>query len=117
MKLTIVGATALACLVLAGCDRQPAQPGPKGDAGAQGPTGPQGPAGPQGVPGPMGPAGQAGPQGPAGPATVSLRMVTGLGTVSCGDGEVLVSLMCATGTPNGSKCGARVTATGLCMRK
>jgi hypothetical protein len=36
---------------------------------------------------------------------------------SCGDGEVLVSLMCAAGAPNGSKCGARVAVTGLCMRK
>jgi hypothetical protein len=102
MKLTIVGAAALVCLLLAGCDREPAPAGPKGATGAQGPAGP---------------AGQAGPQGPAAPPVPGLRMVTGVGTVSCGDGEVLVSLMCAAGAPNGSKCGARVAATGLCMRK
>lgn len=115
MKRSMLGAAALACLLTAGCDRQPAPAGPKGETGERGPPGPQGPAGVPGPVGPPGPAGQAGPKGDAGPA--SLRMVTGNGTIRCEDGEVLVSLMCASGAPNGAKCRAGVTATGLCMRK
>lgn len=115
MKRSILGAVALACLFIAGCDRQPGPAGPKGETGERGPQGPAGPPGPMGPPGP---AGQAGPKGDATPPTsLGLRTVTGNGTVRCEDGEVLVSLMCASGAPNGTKCRAGIAATGLCMRK
>lgn len=117
MKLTIVGVAALVC-VLSGCDRQPAPAGPKGETGAQGQAGPQGPPGPAGPMGAQGPAGPTGPQGEAGPtSTAGLRIVTGKSTVSCNDGEILVSIICASGIPNGAKCGPGIVATGLCMRK
>jgi hypothetical protein len=96
-------------LAVAGCG-QPA-PGP------QGPPGPQGTAGPQGAQGPQGPAGPAGPKGEPGPAQ-ALRMVTGTDTVTCAENEALVSLVCASGATDGSKCATPGTAaTGLCMRK
>jgi hypothetical protein len=99
----------LTLLVVAGCG-QPA-PGPQGPAG---PAGAQGPQGPAGSPGP------AGPQGPKGDASAapSLRVVTGTDTVRCGDDEALVSLVCASGAIDGTKCATPGTAvTGLCMRK
>ena len=95
-------------------------PGPKGDAGPAGPAGPKGDAGPAGPPGAKGDAGPPGPPGPkgdAGPAP-ALRVVTGTGSVQCADNEVLVSLVCASGTTDGSKCSIPDSAvTGLCMRK
>jgi hypothetical protein len=126
----------IAALVLVGCSK-PA-PGPQGPPGQQGAQGPQGPAGPQGiagekgqagqagVQGPMGPQGPAGPPGPAGPAGAkgdpgsdpAIRVVTGTGSVTCGGDEVLVSLICASGTADGSKCSVSdASATGLCARR
>jgi hypothetical protein len=88
-------------------------------AGCGQPTpGPQGPAGPAGAQGPQGPAGPPGPKGEPGPVQ-GLRMVTGPeNTVRCADDEALVSLVCATGATDGSKCVVPgTTATVLCMRK
>ena len=97
--------------------------GPKGDRGPEGPQGPKGDAGTQGVAGPAGPKGDRGPEGPKGdagaPAQASFRVVTGDngGVVACSDNEVLVSLICANGSPVGAKCSASGQATGLCVRK
>jgi hypothetical protein len=125
-------------LAVAGCGQPtPGPAGPQGPAGPPGAQGPQGPAGSAGAQGPQGPAGTAGaqgPQGPAGPAgppgakgdagskgdpgPTALRVVTGTGTVRCGEDEALVSLVCANGAPDGAKCAAPETAaTGLCMRR
>ena len=123
-------------LALGGCDQLQ---GPKGDAGAQGVAGPAGPKGESGPPGPQGPKGDAGaqgiagpagpkgdqgpagPQGPKGdagaPAPVLFRVVIGDGGVACADNEVLASLICASGAPDGAKCSASGPATGVCMRK
>jgi hypothetical protein len=58
-----------------------------------------------------------GPKGDPG-AALALRVVTGTDTVQCRDDETLVSLLCANGAPDGSKCAsAGAAATGLCMRK
>jgi hypothetical protein len=46
-----------------------------------------------------------------------LRVVTGDKTVACGDNEVLVSVVCSSGAPDGPGCPAPSTTTGLCMRK
>ena len=123
----------LMMLAVGGCG-QPA-PGPQGPAGPAGAQGPQGPAGPAGAQGPQGPAGQAGaqgpqgasgPPGPTGPTGAKgdiasappLRLVTGTDTVRCGDDEALVSLVCASGPTDGTKCAtAGTAATGVCMRK
>ena len=114
-------------LAVAGCG-QPAS-GPQGPAGPGGAEGPQGPAGPPGAQGPQGPAGSPGAQGPQGPAgppglkgepgsAQALRVVTGTDTVRCADDEVLISLVCASGATDGTKCATPGTAaTGLCMRK
>ena len=115
-------------LAVAGCG-QPASQGPQGPAGpggAEGPPGPaglagahgpQGPAGPAGAQGPQGPAGPPGPKGEPGPAR-ALRVVTGTDTVRCADDEALISLVCASGATDGTKCATPGTAaTGLCMRK
>ena len=114
-------------LAVAGCG-QPAS-GPQGPAGPGGKEGPQGPAGPPGAQGPQGPAGQPGAQGPQGPAgppgpkgepgsAQALRVVTGTDTVRCADDEALISLVCASGATDGTKCATPGTAaTGLCMRK
>jgi hypothetical protein len=102
----------LTMLAVAGCG-QPV-PGPQGPAGPAGPAGAQGQQGPAGSPGPAGPQG---PKGDAG-AAPSLRVVTGTDTVSCGDDEALVSLVCASGAIDGTKCATPGTAvTGVCMRK
>ena len=101
-----------AMLAVTGCG-QPT-PGPQGPAG---PTGAQGPAGPQGPQGPVGPPGPAGQKGEPGSGS-AVRVVTGTGTVSCGNDETLVSLVCASGAPDGAKCAsADIQATGLCVRK
>ncbi len=100
--------------------------GPKGDPGPQGamgPAGPKGDQGPQGAVGPAGPKGDQGPQGamgpagPAGPAASALRVVTGQKSVACNQNEVLVSIVCSSGTPDGSYCPTATTTTGLCMLK
>jgi hypothetical protein len=56
-----------------------------------------------------------GPPGSAG--TAGLRIVSGQKSVSCNDDEVLVSLVCSAGAPDGTGCVAGSTATGLCVRK
>jgi len=77
-----------------------------------------GPQGPQGQAGPPGEKGAKGDQGPPGPkGDQGLRIVSGQGTVSCNDNEVLVSVVCSEGVPDGARCSAGVTTTGLCMRK
>lgn len=102
-------------LALGGCDQFK---GPKGDPGSQGVPGPAGPKGEPGAQGPQGPQGAQGPKGdPGAPATANFRVVTGDGSVACADNEVLVSLICANGTPVGAKCSASDQATGLCVRK
>jgi hypothetical protein len=85
-----VGAMALASLLVA----------------CSGPQGPQGQKGDQGPPGPPGPGGSAG-----------FRIVSGEKTVSCNEDEVLVSVVCSAGAPDGAGCSAGSTITGLCMRK
>jgi len=123
-QLSIFFSIVVTMFALAGCG-QPT-PGAQGPAGAQGPVGPagpQGPVGPGGPQGPQGPAGAPGVNGPPGPkgdpgAALALRVVTGTDTVQCRDDETLVSLLCANGAPDGSKCASAGTAvTGLCMRK
>lgn len=106
---------ALLSLLLAACS---GPQGPQGQAGAPGETGPAGPAGPMGPPGPKGdpgPQGQAGPPGPAGGA--GFRIVTGEKAVTCGENEVLVSVVCSAGAPDGAGCPAATTMSGLCVRK
>jgi len=86
--------------------------------------GPGGPAGAKGEPGPPGPAGAPGPQGPAGPKGETIgetttqrpifRVVKGTNTLACEPGEVLVSIVCESGTSDGSKCSG--AGTGLCVR-
>ena len=108
----------IAALAVTGCG-QPT-PGPAGAQGPAGPTGAQGPAGQTGAQGPQGPAGPPGPPGPKGDSgqASALRVVTGTGTVRCGDDEVLVSLVCASGATDGAICAtASAAATGLCVRK
>ncbi len=46
-----------------------------------------------------------------------LRIVSGEKTVSCNADEVLVSVVCSEGVPNGAGCSAGSTATGVCMHK
>jgi hypothetical protein len=126
-------------LAVAACGQPPSGPqgpagpggkeGPQGPAGPGGAEGPQGPAGPPGAQGPQGPAGPPGAQGPSGPAgppgpkaepgpAQALRVVTGTDTVRCADDETLISLLCASGATDGTKCATPGTAaTGLCMRK
>jgi hypothetical protein len=80
-------------------------------------SGPQGPAGPPGAQGQQGPAGPPGPKGEPG-SVQALRVVTGTDTVRCADDEALISLVCASGATEGTKCATSGTAaTGLCMRK
>ena len=128
-----VGTVVLTTLLLVACSGpqgpqgQAGAPGEKGEAGPAGPMGPkgdQGPTGPtgakgdQGPPGPPGPKGDQGSPGPAGSAgSAGLRIVSGVKTVNCSDDEVLVSLLCSAGVPDGAGCSPGVTATGLCMRK
>jgi hypothetical protein len=111
---------ALLSLVLAGCEQKPGPPGPQGQAGLPGPQGPPGVAGP---PGPAGPKGDPGPQGPAGPkgdqgaSSRALRVVIGDKTVTCDEGETLVSVVCSAGTSEGASCPNATETTGLCIRK
>ena len=109
----------IACILsftLAGCFEGPqGQAGPPGEKGT---TGPAGPMGPKGDPGPMGPAGPKGEAGPSGAAgATGFRIITGDKMVACSENEVLVSVVCSAGAPDGPGCPAGSTATGLCMRK
>jgi len=111
-------AVAMLSLVLASCS------GPQGPQGQAGPQGQQGASGPPGATGPAGPAGlkgDPGPQGPPGPTGASgptFRIVTGeQRTVACGDDEVLVSVVCSAGAPDGPSCPAGTIMTGLCIKK
>jgi hypothetical protein len=95
-----------------------------GCSGPQGPQGPQGQAGTpgeKGAPGAAGPAGAAGPKGDVGPpgaaGSSGFRIVTGDKTVSCNADEVLVSVVCSAGAPDGAQCPAATATTGLCVRK
>jgi hypothetical protein len=87
--------------------------GPKGEPGAQGPTGGQGA---QGAPGPQGERGPPGPKGDPGPAAAGPRVVSG-DNPACNADEVLVSLLCASGAPDGARCAAGGNATALCMKR
>ena len=108
----------VACSGPQGSQGQAGPPGEKGAKGDQGPPGPTGAKGDQGPPGSTGPKGDQGPPGPAGSASgAGLRIVSGQKTVSCSDDEVLVSVLCSAGAPDGAGCSAGTTATGLCMRK
>ena len=119
-----VGALALATFLLVACSGpqgpqgQAGMPGEKGDAG---PAGPMGPKGDQGPPGPIGQKGDQGPPGPMGPpgpaGLTGFRIVSGEKTVSCNEDEVLVSVVCSAGAPDGAACPVASTTTGLCMRK
>ena len=133
VSVLIVTLAVAACGQPASGPQGPAGPGgkegPQGPAGPGGGEGPQGPAGPPGAQGPQGPAGPPGAQGPSGPAGPSglkaepgpaqaLRAVTGTDTVRCADDETLISLLCASGATDGTKCATLGTAaTGVCMRK
>src|SRR5438477_8831432 len=106
MKMA-VGIIALATLLLVACSGPqgpqgqagpPGEKGAKGDQGPPGPKGDQGPPGPKGDQGPPGPAGSAGSAGTAG----NLRIVSGERTVGCNDDEVLVSVVCSAGAPDGA---------------
>ena len=97
---TAVSIMTLASFLLVACS------GPQGPQGQAGPPGEKGAKGDQGAPGPAGSAGSAG-----------LRIVSGEKTVSCNADEVLVSVVCSAGAPDGAGCSAGSTATGLCMRK
>jgi len=111
---------ALLSLSLAGCEQKPGPPGPQGQAGALGPQGQQGavgPPGPAGPPGPQGAAGPAGPKGDPGAPSREMRIVVGEKTVSCSDGETLVSVVCSAGAPDGANCPDATQSTGLCVRK
>jgi hypothetical protein len=66
-----------------------------------GPQGPEGPKGEKGDPGP--------------PSTATFSVVTGNPSVSCADNEILVSVVCAKGAPDGSKCPS--DAVGLCVMR
>jgi hypothetical protein len=111
MKMA-VGTMALATFLLVACSGPQGPQGQAGATGEKGPKGDQGPPGPKGDQGPPGPAGSAGSAGTAG-----LRIVSGERTVSCNDDEVLVSVVCSAGAPDGAGCSAGSTTTGLCMRK
>lgn len=113
-----------AALMVAGCNEgKMGPPGPVGPQGPQGVIGPIGRQGPVGERGNVGPAGAEGPPGPPGPKgdsgpAAAFHIVTGTDSVRCSDDEVLVSLVCERGAPDGAKCATSgTTATGLCIRK
>jgi hypothetical protein len=111
-------AVAMLSLVLASCSGPQGPQGQAGPQGQQGASGPPGPTGPAGPAGPKGDAGPAGPPGQAGASGPAFRVVTGeQKTVACGDDEVLVSVVCSAGSPDGPSCPAGTTMTGLCMKK
>lgn len=115
---------ALLTLVVVGCSSPQGpqgQAGPQGEKGNAGPAGPAGPKGDPGLPGPPGAKGDAGAPGPMGPPGAAggtgLRIVQGTKTITCNADEVLVSVVCSRGAPNGARCPAATTTTGLCMRR
>ena len=111
-------AVGMLSLVLASCSGPQGPQGQAGPQGQQGAAGPPGPTGPAGAAGPKGEPGPEGPPGPAGASGPSFRVVTGeQKTVTCGDNEVLVSVVCSAGAPEGPTCAAGTTMTGLCMKK
>ena len=118
MKAAILAIAALS-LALAGCEQKPAvgPQGPPGPVGPQGQQGPPGPVGSKGEPGPNGPPGPAGQKGEPGTPSRQLRVVTGQKTVSCDEGEILVSVICSAGAPNGVTCPDSVETKGLCLHQ
>jgi hypothetical protein len=119
MRAITLGVTLLA-VVLASCEQKPGPPGPQGQAGPRGPQGQQGPmglAGPKCDAGPPGPAGPPGQKGEPGAPSNQLRVVTGKTTVSCDEGETLVSVICSAGAPNGVTCPDGLETKGLCLHK
>jgi hypothetical protein len=56
------------------------------------------------------------PQAAAG-KNKQLRIVSGEKKVSCNADEVLVSVVCSEGAPDGAGCSAGSTTTGVCMHK
>ncbi len=112
LSIALLGLLLAACSGPQGPQGQAGAPGEKGLAGPAGPAGPMGPLGAKGDPGPQG---QAGPPGPAGSA--GFRVVTGEKTVACGANEMLVSVVCSAGAPDGAGCPTATTTTGLCMLK
>src|SRR5262249_10516908 len=107
-----LGTIALATFLLVACS---GPQGPQGQAGLPGEKGAAGPAGPMGPKGDQGPPGPMGPPGPAG--ITGFRIVSGDKTVGCNEDEMLVSVVCSAGAPDGAECPAASTTTGLCMRK
>ena len=107
-----LGTIALATFLLVACS---GPQGPQGQAGLPGEKGAAGPAGPMGPKGDQGPPGPMGPPGPAG--ITGFRIVSGKKTVGCNEDEVLVSVLCSAGAPDGAECPTASTTTGLCMRK
>jgi Domain of unknown function (DUF4214) len=65
--------------------------------------------------GPQGAEGPKGEKGDPGPAASVIRVVTGNPSVSCADNEILVSVVCAKGAPDGSRCPS--DAVGLCAMR
>jgi hypothetical protein len=117
MRIGFISVALLGVLV-AGCSGPQGPQGEQGKAGAEGPQGVAGAAGPKGDSGSPGPMGLPGPKGDAGPpGSTAFRIVTGAGTLACDANEALVSIVCATGAPNGAQCSDQSTATGLCVRK
>jgi len=119
-----VGTMALTTFLLVACSGPQGpqgQAGAPGEKGVAGPAGPMGPKGDQGSPGPAGPKGDQGPPGPTGlpgpPGLTGFRIVSGDKKVSCNEDEVLVSVVCSGGSPDGAECPTATTTTGLCMRK
>jgi hypothetical protein len=126
MRAAVLTVVALLSLLVVGCEQKPGPAGPQGQAGAAGPVGPAGPPGPKGETGPQGPAGPAGPSGPPGApapkgeasiAAPALRIVTGEKTVACGEDEMLISVLCSSGAPDGVGCPSATETTGVCMHK
>jgi len=123
MRKALVLLAFAAAFGLAGCDQGIIGPrGPPGPRGMEGPTGPvgrEGPTGDHGDPGAAGPIGPPGPPGPKGdPGPSGVRLVTGTDKVDCAEGEVLASLVCASGLTDGMQCAtAGTAAVGICMRK
>jgi hypothetical protein len=54
---------------------------------------------------------------PAAGKNKQLRIVSGEKKVSCNADEVLVSVVCSEGAPDGAGCSAGSTTTGVCMHK
>ena len=116
-----LGTIALATFLLVACSGPQGPQGQAGASGEKGDAGPMGPRGDQGPPGPIGQKGDEGPPGPIGPpgpaGITGFRIVSGEKTVGCNEDEVLVSVVCSAGAPDGTECPAASTTTGLCVRK